>query len=362
MEPTDCDEPRDLVHHCEQLFTLVSTFSLDFSWLEDVFELLTARSNWNDEWRSEPYERLRSGQAGWNTALAEGTAVVMGRQVRSRSEVAHDLERILGRHPEDDRLDGLRYFWAQALRDSGQFQRSATVMRGLLGGSRDGSARQGLFHLLRREGRLEDAGIALADEEFVNRRKTRLSAELLWSEGRVGLAAAQFERAGREALEAGDEGEIALCLAGEAWCAALGGDAVTCASHVAEADTVLRSKYQSFAHLLCRLAQGLTAAASQSDFEPLHEVELAARRIGQSSIVAYARFSACLATPSTGRIETVSERIAHLSRSVHGREFSHLMAIAQTAHGVDSTVEHSLNESTLRRWVDLQNRLTSKGI
>lgn len=340
--------PADYQEHAELLFTLVATFGFDFNWLTDVAVRMTSWSVWNVQWNAEPLRGLHPTQS-WSTALAEGLAVVMRRQVRSRATVAQQLETIVSKHPTDSRLDVLRYFLGQAQRDAGLHAASAITLTGLLGGVMEGDALKGLTHLHRRTGDFAAAQALVRDNANTITHAARLSAEIGWTEGRLEESAGLFRESAAAAGEAQDRGEQALCLASAAWCNALLGNGPFARGLIEDARSVLRSSYQSFADVLAAIAEAFLDARANGTLDGLADAEAYAGRVGQTSLVAYARFARCLALLGQHQGDEFAPALATLTESIDGLSFAYLEAIVRHVARLDQqTAWH--DETVLARW------------
>ncbi len=342
-----CTEPAEYQEHAELLFTLVATFGCDFDWLVEIAIQLTSWSVWNTQWKAVPLTGLAAAET-WSTALAEGLGTVMTRQVRSRAEVAEHLAAVVSRHPADSRLDVLRYFLGQAQRDVGQHAASAATLTSLLGGRMQGEALKGLTHLHRRTGNFTAARELVTAHADLIQNSTRLRAEISWSEGKISESITLFTAAADEAIERHDGGEQALCLTSAAWCYALLGEHSAASEKVEAARLVLRRSYQSFADILAGIAAGLVLARTAGSLDALDEAEAQAVHLGQTSLVAYARFARCLAL--IGQSSEFSTALERLGNSVVDSRFAYLHAIACDVAAVPQPTSPWHDDVVLARW------------
>lgn len=350
------EDPIDAREHAELLFGLVATFGIDFSWIQDVAVELTARSNWDPEWTTEPMSGFPK-MSKWSTELTAGVDVVMKSQGRNRADVATDLSDILAGYERDERLDLVRYFLAQAQRDCGDEGSSKTTMQNLLHGPMAPQAARGLLHVLRREGDFVAATALHAKWADSIGYSDRALAEILWAQGNLAGASSLFRKGAQEARDRADGGELALCLASQAWSVALQGRFSESGRLVEETWAVLRKSYQSFADLMSSLAQALLMELSGAR-GPLDEVVDASKRFGQTSVTAYARFARCLVVVIADEAPDVKETaLGQLAESVKGDSFAYLLAVAEQAAGRSSIASGWSDEVVIASWQDNISRL-----
>lgn len=312
--------------HCELLFELVDVFGFDFDWLPSVVIRLTSVSNWPADWSRGRLPGLHVSRT-WSMDLSDGLAVVMGSQGTNRALIAGRLQVVLSQHRGDARFDVLQYFLAQALRDIGRLADSRSIMESMVDGELRDRALRGLIHVYRREGNFALAEDVLGVNSSIGARR-RILGEVRWLEGRISEAERLFCQAADDARDLGDGGEVAMCLAYQAWCYALMGQQ-SAALEVSEAcRRQLRDTHQDFASLMCMLSDALAFALQRGSVEAISAVENNAAALNLTSVVAYARFSGCIAYAVLGDFKSAADELGRLGQLVRGPMFLYLWELA----------------------------------
>lgn len=325
-------------------------------WLPEAADDVTSRSNWSPSWSAPRIETavVEDESRTWVDALADGISVVMRRQSLKRDDVAARLHSIISEAPDSSELDLLRYFQAEALRDSGEIDEA----RGLLDqlGEADGSlkarALHAHLHLLRREGFfVEVQGILGANQGLHTH--DRLLGDLLWTQALFDEAATAYRAGIAAANQRGDQGEAFLCAVSEAFAQAFLHPAQAAANLTRVINNPANTPFVSFATQLANVAHLLIVANDPYEARNIEEVvRQESEAIGHTSIRAYVTLASLIGSCIRGDDTRAASLIQDLTDQVRGRMFEYVLDIGETVIEGEAvpTPRADWTDGALARW------------
>jgi uncharacterized MAPEG superfamily protein len=276
----------------------------------------------------------------------------MSRENRPRSEVASDLHAILSRATDTHgELDILRYFEAEALRDTGNVKASRDLLEQLRarGGPLTARAIHGIVHILRREGRFKEVALLLHATDEILPAPERLWGDLMWTQGRFAAAINRYEAGFERAESDSDPGEAMTCASSAAFVLGLWkpDDVEVFAQRVDR----LMNNYHSFSALMTDLGRAL-AASPNDQVARLAEVRSRASAAEHSSVMAYADLAVVIVSIRRGDASEHNAALGRLRAQVAGRMFMYLVEIATALSGDLPSYSETewLDDGVFRRW------------